>query len=260
MRGLFLLLTILATTCYSYTAQGQAPGYLGKKLFLNIDCDVAPNFSSLRSQMSLTRRLGLKPAIQLGYTVGTQTAITFRVSGTNYIYPLYNNYNTDNGSSPDLPYGEDLTNPDYRTFRKPLSANLYTSVMQYDFTVQFYDGSFIAPAGAYFELLMGLSVINTNFLDIDNKRLMIYSDLTNNKLLSPRIGMAHMRNMIVFDRLLLRYGYEFGFDFMGMWAFTAFSTNVASSFTNKNFLRYEGAMHNTAYTFFNFRVGIGIIN
>lgn len=203
----FILATLILTT---FCAKAQMPGYMGKRFVTGIETSVGPTFPLFgwnSSYLDSKILLSLYPGAFFDYAVTRGATIGLKYSTTQYNFTQ--GYYFAPTSDPKIwNVSPDVLNQ--------IGAQFNSGKMQFNshtiaFSWKRFNSNLIAPLGRYFNIDLGVSILNAK--DVDGK--IIRSDGTAKKgtylqKIYPYLSFGYGSHRIFFNRLLLNTNINFG--------------------------------------------------
>lgn len=242
-----ILFLLLVTACFSSGA--QSPGYLGKKfsfsygLYLNNTLS-NPNFMGSDG----IGAINLRNVFTLDYVLARKFSlgVSFHYFPTMFSYKGYCNYEVISGNQ---------INSKHFNGSNTLKSKM--NVYGIGINPKFFLSDHIAPLGSYLkpELLLLLYTVNSNIEDIGDEK-----DIPDFKNYSPykafAISLEFGKNYILFNRLMLDFGFQAGLVFNG-----SMRPGFADSYeyNEKNYYNFTPKKRLIGNYLFNARLGIGFL-
>lgn len=251
-------LIVLVLLAFVSNVQAQTSGYLGKRLLVSLDFDLAPDVAILVDGIPEYRSwIHRKQGLGLSYVVKNKRAIGFYLNHYRNIHqdPVFSTifFNRDYAFTS----GEGVDN--FSDLLDPLSDYVRTKITEVGISYQYYLNSFVAPVGKYIELEMGAVIGKSEFYDERVRAAFEQPASVSKSAVSPKVSIAYMQNHIIQDKFVIRYGYEFGWDMGGSMAAYRLNTVDYVHFTNERYMGNRALVRSLYASIFNFKLGIGLI-
>lgn len=256
MRKIFVI-AIVALLGQTGVVFGQASGYLGKRLLVSLDFDLAPDLDALSSGMPGQSMVHRKQGLGLSYVVKNQRALGF-------YFNYYRSYHRSPVLStiyfdPDDSYASRQRPEDFQDLFNPLSKTVMTGLTEIGLSYQYYLNSYVAPVGSCVEIELSAVMGKSKFYDPDLNEVLTRPVDVSKVAISPKFSLAYIHNHVVEDMVVLRYGVEFGLDFGGMASIAKLNGNDYVTFLDENYMGHRALARSTYASFFGFKLGIGFI-
>jgi hypothetical protein len=177
--------------CFSFLAFSQVPGFLGKRLSINIGAHVSP---ILFDRLGNVDDEGTGSFINKRFSIGAEYVLSRKWS-------VSANFHIQNSATNELDFDTDI--------ERGLTYKLGYSVKSNGASLQFIrfnskKSDFIAPVGRYFSL--GLMVSNFSLVDTKGNVFKAGTRMSSGSISGFTVGLG--RNRVFFERILFSYGIE----------------------------------------------------
>ena len=257
MRKISIFILSVCCCCCA-GVQAQTSGYLGKRLLVSLDFDLAPDvFVLVDGIPEYGSWIHQKQGLGLSYVVKNKRAVGFYLNHYRNVHqePVLSSIYFD----ADNVFVSRQSPSDFDDVIDPLSDYVRTSLTELGISYQYYLKSFVAPVGSYFELELGAVIGKSKFYDEKLGEVLTRPVDESKSAISPKISLAYMHNHIIQDKLVLRYGYEFGWDIGGSVAIAQLNGSEYENFMDTNYMGNRALARSLYASVFNFKLGIGLI-
>ena len=209
---------IVMTFLFVQVSQAQVPGYMGKRAWVTADLNFAPAFFNMNKNHNVVRdifdgearakgtnllAINYRPQFSFEYLVGRDVALglSYNIIRTGTVKELERTY----------------TDPEiggmYYDILKGNSLGVHMKKFKFDKSAS------IAPIGYYWTLGIAATKFNT-YSSKESKQGQFSKDVIN-----PVVTFGSGKQKVLFDKLILNSGVEFGWSFLPKESFDGHGTN-----------------------------------
>lgn len=260
MKQVLIFIAVsIAICCGVFDAKSQTPGYLGNRATISADLNIAPDLISFleRGTTPLEAKFYfLRLNVESSYAISRKVAIGLHFGHFKRVHQGQV-LTAERFDSTEVPLSQSPAA--YSDYLAPLSEWKKTEIFNIGGSYQHFLQSCIAPAGDFIEIKASAVISSTRFYSPDLRSILVRPESTFKVSTSLKLSLGYVRNYILADWVLIRYGLEGGVDFGGMRASEDLLSEKVSAYSNENYLINQSRILSLHSSYASLKVGIGFI-